>query len=128
MQDYKKLKVWEKGHALAMLTYKLTKKFPKEELYGLTSQMRRAASSIPANIAEGCGRGSQAELRRFLTIASGSASELDYHAYLSKDLALLSDESYSEIHSHITELRKMLNAFIQTLTTNNQKLTTEVLP
>jgi four helix bundle protein len=90
MQDYKKLKIWQKGHELTLLTYTVTKTFPKDELYGLTNQMRRAASSIPANIAEGCGRNSQAELGRFVTIAAGSAFELDYHAYLANDLNYLS--------------------------------------
>ena len=119
MQDYKKLKIWQKGHDIALLTYQLTKSYPKEELYSLTSQMRRAASSIPANIAEGCGRNSQAELARFVTVASGSAFELDYHTYLSKDLEYLTKENYLKLHKQIDELRRMLNAFQQKLRANN---------
>lgn len=78
MKDFKKLKAWEKSHQLTLAIYKVTRSFPKDELYGLTSQMRRASVSIPANIAEGCGRGSDAELARFCHIAMGSASELEY--------------------------------------------------
>jgi four helix bundle protein len=77
MQDFRKLTVWEKAHTLATNTYKITKNFPKNEAYGLTSQARRACISIPANIAEGCGRGGGTELSHFLKIASGSASELE---------------------------------------------------
>ena len=82
MKDYRELKVWERSHQLALAVYKVTTTFPKDELYGLTSQIRRACASIPANIAEGCGRSGDAELARFLQIAMGSASELDYHLYL----------------------------------------------
>lgn len=79
MKDFRKLQIWEKSHVLVLSVYKQTKSFPKEELFGLTSQIRRAAASIPANIAEGCGRGSDAELARFAQISMGSASELEYH-------------------------------------------------
>lgn len=78
VRDFRKLKVWEKGHALTLSIYTVSQNFPREELYGLTSQMRRAASSIPTNIAEGCGRNSDAELARFMQISMGSASELEY--------------------------------------------------
>jgi len=77
MRDFRGLSVWENSHSLTLLIYKSTSSFPKEELYGLTSQMRRSASSIPSNIAEGCGRDSQPQLARFLNIAFGSASELE---------------------------------------------------
>jgi four helix bundle protein len=79
MRDFKEYKVWEKSHYLALEVYRVTATFPKEELYGLTSQIRRASTSIPANIAEGCGRSGNTELARFLQIAMGSASELEYH-------------------------------------------------
>ena len=79
MSDYRKLVVWEKAHKLVLEVYRVTMTFPKEELFGLTSQIRRASASIPANIAEGSGRGSDAEMARFLHIALGSASELEYH-------------------------------------------------
>jgi four helix bundle protein len=83
MQDFKKLKVWEKGHQLTLAVYKLTARFPKEELYGLTSQMRRAAASVVSNIAEGCGRGGRADFGSFLQMATGSASELECQLLLS---------------------------------------------
>ena len=86
MQDFRDLKVWQKSHQLTLEVYRSTATFPREELYGLTSQIRRASSSIPANIAEGCGRNSPNELRRFLEIAMGAASELEYHLLLARDL------------------------------------------
>jgi four helix bundle protein len=89
MKSFRGLKVWHSAHQLTLAVYKATAKFPKEELYALTSQMRRAASSIPANIAEGCGRGTDADFGRFLQIALGSASELEYHLLLAFDLKLL---------------------------------------
>jgi four helix bundle protein len=90
-----------------------TKQYPKDELYGLTSQMRRAAASIPTNIAEGCGRDSQTELTRFLYIAMGSSSELDYQLILSHDLQYLDDKSFLDLSTELIEIRRMLNAFIQ---------------
>lgn len=90
MKDFRNLKVWEKSHQLALAVYKATSTFPRHELYGLTSQIRRACASIPANIAEGCGRSGDAELARFLQIAMGSASELEYHLLLARDLGFLS--------------------------------------
>src|SRR5699024_2242623 len=97
MRDFRKLSVWEKSHALTLLIYKATKLFPKEELYGMVSQMRRSSSSIPLNIAEGCGRNTQAQFRQFLNIASGSASELEYQLVLSKDLEFIDKDSYSKL-------------------------------
>jgi four helix bundle protein len=91
VQDYRHLKVWEKAHQLTLAVYKATVPFPKDELYGLTSQIRRACTSIPANIAEGCGRDGDAEFARFLRIAMGSASELDYHLLLARDLGFLNE-------------------------------------
>jgi four helix bundle protein len=78
MKDFRQLKVWEKSHQLALAVYKITKEFPKEELYGLTSQIRRASMSIPTTIAEGCGRNTNKEFARFLQIAMGFASETEY--------------------------------------------------
>ena len=115
MKDFRELKVWEKGHHLVLVLYKSTAKFPKDELYGLTSQIRRSCVSIPANIAEGCGRNSDAELARFLQIAMGSASELEYHLLLSRDLSLLSTIEYEQLAKDTTEVKKMLASFIQTL-------------
>ncbi len=89
MRDYRSLKVWEKAHRLVLSLYEVTKEFLREEVFGLTSQIRRSAASIPANIAEGCGRDGIAELAQFCRIAMGSASELEYHILLSRDLGLL---------------------------------------
>jgi|SRR5215211_4005593 len=89
MKSFRDLKVWEKGHELTLSVYKATAKFPNEERYGLTSQIWRSSVSVPANIAEGCGRGSDADLARFLQIVAGSASELEYHLLLAKQLNML---------------------------------------
>jgi len=112
MKAFRDLKVWEKSHRLALQVYKATRKFPPEELYGLTSQIRRAASSIAANIAEGCGRGGDAEFKRFLQMAMGSASELDYHLLLARDLKFLSAAAYDELLIAVSEVKRMLAAFI----------------
>lgn len=112
MQDFRKLNVWEKGHALTLSVYKATLRFPKEELYGLTSQIRRASASIPANIAEGCGRSGKAELARFLQVAMGSASEVDYHLLLARDLGYLDASPYGELDGRAKEVERMLTSFI----------------
>lgn len=119
MQDFRKLKVWQKSHQLTLEVYRATASFPREELYGLTGQMRRSCASIPANIAEGCGRDGTAELARFLRIAMGSASELDYHILLAHDLALFSTEDYDRLTDDLTQIKKMLTSFVQTLKTYN---------
>ncbi len=116
MRDFRELKVWEKAHAMALGVYKATAGFPRDELYGLTSQIRRACTSIPANIAEGCGRGGDAELARFLRIAMGSASELEYHLLLACDLNLLDRSQYDRLVSDVIEVKRMLASFIQKLT------------
>jgi four helix bundle protein len=97
VRDYRALKVWEKAHELTVLLYASTVAFPKEEHYGLTSQIRRAAASIPANIAEGCGREGIPELTQFCRVAMGSASELEYHLLLSRDLGFLTEADYKTI-------------------------------
>jgi four helix bundle protein len=119
MKDFRTLKVWEKAHTLTLKIYKLTALFPKHETYGVTSQIQRAAVSIPTNIAEGCGKASDAELRRYFLIAMGSSSELEYLLLLAHDLGYLSDEVYVDLQNHLVETRKMLNAFIQTLKRNS---------
>ena len=116
MRDFKRLKVWEKAHELTLAVYKATASFPNAELFGLTSQMRRAAGSIPANIAEGCGRSGEPELARFLRIALGSASELEYHLILSTDLSYLSKSSNQHLTKQVIEIKKLLTALIQKLT------------
>ena len=112
MQDFRSLKVWEKGHELTLAVYRATTKFPKDELYGLTSQIRRACASIPANIAEGCGRTGKAEMGRFLQVSMGSASELEYHLLLAHDLDLLRDGEYKLLENQAVELKRMLSSFI----------------
>ena len=115
MKDFRQLKVWEKAHQLALAVYKATKSFPKEELYGLTSQIRRSSMSIPTNIAEGCGRNTDADFARFLQIAMGSASEAEYQLLLSHDLGFLDQEQYEKLNTDVTEVKRMLTSFIQTL-------------
>src|SRR5271157_5754861 len=113
MKDFRTLKVWDRAHQLALSTYRLTRGFPKEELYGLTSQMRRCSASIPANIAEGCGRRGNGEFHRFLRIAMGSASELEYHLLLSHDLGFLGRESFDVLTPQVQEIKKMLASLIR---------------
>jgi four helix bundle protein len=119
MQDYRKLLVWEKAHQYVLSIYDMTVKFPNEERYGLTSQIRRAAVSIPANIAEGCGRETQNELRRFLYIAMGSGSEVDYYLLLIHDLKWIETAECQRLSSELNSIQRMLNAFIQKLKTND---------
>ena len=119
MQNFRDLKVWEKAHRLTLEVYRATVDFPREELYGLTSQLRRATSSIPANIAEGCGRSSGKELRRFLEIAMGSASEVEYHLLLARDLGFLKPEPHNALNDHTCEIKRMLSAFINRLRADN---------
>ena len=115
MGDYRKLQVWERSHRLALDVYHATKSFPREELFGLTSQLRRAAASIPANIAEGCGRNGDAELARFLDVAMGSANELDYHLLLARDLGLLGISDYEHLSFEAQGVANMMATFIHTL-------------
>jgi four helix bundle protein len=98
MKDFRELKVWQKGHELTLLMYRTTETLPRSELFGLTSQIRRCTSSIPANIAEGCGRLGNSELHRFLQMACGSASELEYHLLLARDLG------YISLHDHLSHI------------------------
>lgn len=115
MRNFRELTVWQKSHALTLAVYKVTKAFPKEEIYGLTSQIRRASVSIAANIAEGCGRSGEIEFARFLRIASGSASELEYHLLLCRDIGLLKSADYDDIVGEVIEVKKMLTTFIKKL-------------
>lgn len=115
MRDFRKLKVWEKAHAITLKIYKVTEKYPREELYGLTSQIRRACVSIPTNIAEGCVRSSDADFCRFLYIALGSTSELEYLILLSMDLKFINAELHIELNNEINEIKKMLISMIQKL-------------
>ena len=115
MKNFRNLNVWQKAHSLTLEVYRATVKFPKEEMYALTSQMRRAASSVPANITEGCGRGSDSDFARFLQIAMGSASELEYHLLLASDLKMLEKAKYAKLDADVTEIKKMLASLLRKL-------------
>lgn len=115
MRDFRKYKVWELGHQLTLDIYKRTSDFPKAEMYGLTSQMRRASYSMPANIAEGCGRESDAEFKRFLVISQGSVSELEYFNILVKDLGYISDQIHQELDVKINTTKRSLHNLIKKL-------------
>ncbi len=115
MRNYRDLRVWDEAHTLTLEVYKVTQSFPKEERFGLTSQIRRAAASIAANLAEGCGRRSDGEMGRFVLIAMGSGSELSYHLLLAHDLALLSPEQYSDLSPRAERVMKMLSALSRRL-------------
>jgi four helix bundle protein len=119
MQDFRKLKVWEKAHTIALKIYAITMQFPREEVFGLTSQLRRSAASIPTNIAEGCGRGTHKELSQFLQIAMGSASEMEYLLILAKELNYLKEEIRDQCTQDIVEIKKMLSSLVHRLNTNN---------
>ena len=112
MQDFRDLKVWQKAHQLTLAVYRATANFPVEERYGLTIQIRKSASSIPSNISEGCGRGSDADFCRFLHIAMGSGSETEYHLLLSRDLGYLNTDDYERLQAQTTEVKRMLSALI----------------
>ena len=115
MRDFNSLAIWQLSHALTLKIYKVSHGFPKQEIYGLTSQIRRSSSSIPTNIAEGCGRSSNIEMRRFLVISSGSASELNYQLILAKDLHYISEPVYKELCDQLLNIRKMISAFIKNI-------------
>jgi four helix bundle protein len=110
MKSFRELKAWQKAHELTLAVYRLTAAFPREELYGLTSQIRRSCASIPANLAEGCGRNGDAEFARFCSIALGSASELEYHLLLARDLALIGPTEHEAVSTQTTEVKRMLTA------------------
>lgn len=117
MIDFKTLRVWEVFQEIALDIYRITRKFPAEELYGLTSQMRKSAASAPTNIAESCGRNTDPDLARFLTIAMGSASELEYQLLLSKDLKYIHQDEYQTILTKLIAAKKMINSFLKKVRT-----------
>jgi len=112
VKDFRDLRVWERAHKLALGVYRATRNFPGEELYELTSQARRCSAPIAANIAESCGRRGNGKFYRFLQIASGSASELDYHFLLARDLGLLGNEPNVALYKRLAELPRMLTSLI----------------
>lgn len=115
MQSFKSLKVWRKAHEVTLEIYRLTARFPKDEKFGLTAQVRRSAASVGANIAEGCGRGSDPDFARFLQIAMGSASETEYHLLLARDLGFVEAEAHASAESDVEEVKRMLTALIRRL-------------
>ena len=118
MKDFTKLRVWQEAHKLTIQIYIVTKKFPSDERYGLTSQLRRAASSIGSNLAEGCGRNSDKDLARFVSIAQGSAFEVRYQMILAKDLDYISPAEFSRLENQLLSISRMLTSFHQKLTAN----------
>jgi four helix bundle protein len=124
MKDFRMLQVWRRGHELTLALYKATAAFPRHEQYGIVSQIRRAAASIPTNVAEGCGRRGPAELARFMHIAMGSASELEYILLLARDLGYLCPDEHEQLHNQCTSLKRMLACFIRKL--NSDTLTAVV--
>lgn len=120
MRDFHDLQVWQKAHLLTLAVYSATSDFPKAEIYGLTGQIRRASVSVPANIAEGCGKSGDLEFTRFLTIAMGSASELQYELLLSHDLHYLDDESNKRLGLQTEEVKRMLTGLIKHIKANHK--------
>lgn len=112
MRDFKNLEIWRAGHEFTLDIYRETRQLPQEEKFGLISQMRRSASSIPMNISEGCGRSGDVELKRFCEIAMGSASELEYQLILCEALEYISKEEYDALEGNLVSLKKRINAFI----------------
>ncbi|MGB1270416.1 MAG: four helix bundle protein [Flavobacteriaceae bacterium] len=115
MRDFKKYDIWKLSHAFTLKIYDITKSYPKDEVYGIISQIRRASSSIPTNISEGCGRDSDAEFNRFLTIALGSASETEYLIILSKDLSYIDENSFITLNQEINIIKRKIYSLKQKL-------------
>lgn len=118
MRDFRELTVWQKAHQLALAAYRTTRRFPQAEVYGLTSQIRRAGVSIAANIVEGTGRGTDAEMIRYLNMAQGSAAELDYLFLLAQDLGYISANEYEQLSGGAKAVRRMLTSFVRKLKAN----------
>ncbi len=115
MRDFKELKVWQKAHRLVIEVYRHSRNFPQDERFGLTAHLRKSATSMPSNIAEGCGRESERELARFLSIAAGSASESEYQLLLARDLGYLQPDVHRQLDDQVNEVKRMLNSFIRAL-------------
>ena len=115
MRNFRDLKVWQKSHQLVLDIYRETADFPAEERFGLTFQVRKSAVSVPSNIAEGCGRSSDPDFARFLDIAIGSASELEYQLLLSRDLKYLRSSIHAKLECGTTEVKRMLTSFLKKL-------------
>lgn len=120
MKDFRDLKVWEKAHGFVLDVYRQTRGFPADERFGLTAHLRKSASSITSNIAEGCGRETDRDFARFLSIAAGSTSEAEYQLLLARDLGYLSADNHFALNTQVNEVKKMLNSLIQTLNNDHQ--------
>ncbi len=115
VRDFKELKVWQKAHRLVIEVYRHSRSFPPDERFGLTAHLRKSATSVPSNIAEGCGRQGEREFARFLSIAAGSASEAEYQLLLARDLGYLQPHVHRQLDDQVNEVKRMLNSFIQKL-------------
>jgi len=115
LKDFKELKVWQKAYEFSLSVYLISKSFPREEVYGLTSQLRRATVSIGANIAEGCGRRSDGEFVRFLQIARGSSSEVEHHLLLARDLKFMPQSVYADLERKLAEVQRMLTSLVSVI-------------
>jgi four helix bundle protein len=125
MKDFRNLAVWQKAHSLTLQIYQTSASFPREEMFGLTSQLRRSAASMGANISEGCGRSSDADFARFLQIAFGSACETEYHLVLARDLHMISDELRARLQNELIEVKRMLASLMSRVRGGNKRLTAE---
>ena len=114
-KGYKKLKVWQEAHSLVLLVYKNTKNFPKEEIFGLTSQLKRAVVSVPANIVEGQAKRSKASFLQFLNISNGSLVEVEYYFELARELEFLTDKQYKELEDQCLVVGNLLYGLIKSL-------------
>jgi four helix bundle protein len=115
MQSFRNLQVWQRSHKLTLELHDVTSRYPKSQIYGLTTQTTRAAGSIGANLAEGCGRGTDADFRRFVQIAMGSASELENHLQLAFDLKFLDEPKYQHLNNEIVGVKRMLSSLLKRL-------------
>jgi len=115
MQDFRKLQVWRRSHQFVLHVYQISRQLPADERFGLSSQIRRAASSIPANIAEGCGRRGRTELCQFLHVSMGSASELEYFLLLARDLQMIDVARHRKAEAELIEIKSMLAGLLQSL-------------
>jgi len=124
MQDFRKLVVWQKSHQLTLAVYAKSATLPKGIGWSLQSQLVRAATSVPANIAEGCGRAGDRDFRRFLRLSLGSACELEYHLLLARDLGFLAEAAYRPLNARVVEIKRMLAGLIRRLVTDESKTLT----
>ena len=125
MRDFRELRVWQRAHELAVGVYKATVAFPRDETYGLRSQIRRAAGSIPANIAEGCGKRLPRDQARHCQIAMGSACELEYHLLLAKDVGILPEGDWTQLNEGVVAVKQMLTGLIRRLITDGGRRTAD---